>query len=126
MAGHKLQIFDSRRVKMTLLFDLIYDRTIRRRTFYLTANRAVVFVAPLIVLALSATSLAVDLTWTGAASNLIYNSGTATGNWTGPTDPPTGVQATGENWIFPDATTLGSGSTTPSFDSGGMLTVGGI
>ncbi|MEX0641140.1 MAG: hypothetical protein WD468_00485 [Pirellulales bacterium] len=72
---------------------------------------------------LSIPAYAIDLTWTGATSSLIFNSGSATGNWA-PSDP-TGEQATGENWIFPDAATLGAGSTTPSFDSGGALFVGG-
>src|SRR5262245_6484791 len=75
------------------------------------------------VAAISFSAHATDLTWSGATSNLIYDNANATGNWT--PGVPTGVQANNENWIFPDATTLGSGSSTPSFDSGGSFTVGG-
>ena len=80
-------------------------------------------VVSFLVATLALPGYAVDLTWTGASSSLIFNNGTATGNWS--PSVPTGLQATGENWIFPDAATLGAGSTTPSFDSGGALFVGG-
>ena len=66
---------------------------------------------------------AVDLTWTGASSSLIYDNGNATGNWN--PSVPTGLVANSENWIFPDATTIGAVSKTPSFDSGGIFTLGG-
>ena len=80
-------------------------------------------VASFLVASLSLSASAVDLTWTGATSNLIFDNGNATGNWN--PSVPTGVQGADENWIFPDAATLGAGSTTPVFDSGGILTVGG-
>jgi hypothetical protein len=77
----------------------------------------------LFVVAETFPAFAVDFNWTGASSSLIYDNGNASGNWN--PSVPTGVQGNAENWIFPDATTLGAGSTTPSFDSGGIFTVGG-
>ena len=82
-----------------------------------------ILLASILVASLTAPAFAVDLTWTGASSSLIFDNGNATGNWT--PSVPTGVQGADENWIFPDAATLGAGSTTPVFDSGGILTVGG-
>src|SRR6476661_4522228 len=76
-------------------------------------------VASLLVATLSHHTFAVDLTWKGTASNSILDGG----NWN--PSAPTGVQGSNENLIFPDSTTLGSGSTTPSFDTGGILTIGG-
>src|SRR6185503_9712849 len=80
-------------------------------------NRGVLVM--LFVIAVGPVVNAVDLTWTGAASSLIYDNGTATGNWN--PSVPTGLITNSENWIFPDATTLGLGSKTPSFDSGGIF-----
>lgn len=77
----------------------------------------------LIVGAMSVPAQSGVLTWTGASSNLIYNSGAATGNWN-PT-VPTGFTTNNEDWQFPDSATLGAGATNPSFDSGGIFTVGG-
>jgi fibronectin-binding autotransporter adhesin len=109
---------------MMLLAYLVVNRKMCGRAFSIAITRCAPVIAMSLILAIGSSAYGVDINWTGATSSLIYNNGTATGNWT-PSDPPTGVQATGENWIFPDATTLGTGSTTPSFDSGGMLTVGG-
>jgi fibronectin-binding autotransporter adhesin len=79
-------------------------------------------VACAILMLVGVPAYATDLTWIGA-SNLIYDNANATGNWN--PSVPTGLQANSENWIFPDATTLGAGSASPTFDSGGIFTLGG-
>ena len=83
-----------------------------------TAKTTGVALGLFVAVALSAPARAAVITWLGTPSSSIADSN----NWSA---PPTGSQAVGDDWMFPDAVTLGAGSTTPTWDGGGQWTVGG-